>query len=222
MKTAVAFALLACLLFTGCASGTKRPLAERGWIGSEYAVARNPTMFPRFSYDKSVRTVPAHSLPPTRTDAIMVTRLATNTPAALAGLHQGDFILELNHRPVTSLQGFRRVIDRTPPGTPLPLRIYREGQFVDCTVPVGCEKYRAGGLLSIAFPTVVHSWDLWPDPGFSLVVLGYEPNPGLRHDLGRNPDQREVYDEEWSIFVGCLEVSAGKRVVAQELEPAHL
>ena len=68
-------------------------------------------------------------------------------------------------------------------------------------------------FLRITVPTVVHRWDLWPNPGFSLVCVGYEPNPGLRHDLGKN---HEVYDENWSAYLAFLEISSGKRVLAQE------
>jgi hypothetical protein len=87
---------------------------------------------------------------------------------------------------------------------------------MDFTVPVGREKFKSGGYLRIMFPTVVHSWDLWPNPGFSLVMAGYEPNPGLRRELGDHPRTHEVYDEEWVAFLGFLEISKGKHIVSQE------
>ena len=61
--------------------------------------------------------------------------------------------MELDHRPVTSLGQFRRAVDRTPPGTPLPVKVYRAGQFMDYTVAVGREQYQSGGNLTICFPT---------------------------------------------------------------------
>ena len=150
----------------------------------------------------------------------MVTQVATNTPAALAGLETGDQIVELNHHPVNTLSRFRRIIDRTQPGTGLALKLYRDGRFVDCTVSVGREKYRPGGCLTLAFPTVVIR-DLWPNPGFSFVLVGYQPNPGLRHDLVGAAKNSQVYDEEEVVFLGLLEISGGKRVFAQELVPAN-
>ena len=84
--------------------------------------------------------------------------------------------------------------------------------MLEYEIPVGRETYRTGGSLVIAFPTVVHQWDLWPNPGFSLVVVGYEPNPGVRRELG---SERQIYDEEWKAYLGLVEVSAGKRVLSQ-------
>lgn len=221
MKNTTFVLLAGCLFFAGCATDKPKPFAERGWIGCEYSLARHQSVLRRLASDTGVRDVSAQSLPPGRKSAIMVTQVATNTPAALAGLETGDQIVELNHHPVNTLSRFRRIIDRTQPGTGLALKLYRDGRFVDCTVSVGREKYRPGGCLTLAFPTVVHPWDLWPNPGFSFVLVGYQPNPGLRHDLVGAAKNSQVYDEEEVVFLGLLEISGGKRVFAQELVPAN-
>ena len=80
---------------------------------------------------------------------------------------------------------------------------------------VGREKYKSVGNLSICLPTVVHRWDLWPDPGFSLVCIGYEPNPGLRHELIAAKTRTE-YNENWKAYLGFIQVSKGERVVSEE------
>jgi hypothetical protein len=213
MKTSLLVLLAGGLALAGCATHPNQPLAERGWIGGDYSLAR-PSGFRNFAADDGVENVSAQSLPPGQKAAILLTHLGTNTPAALAGLQERDLITELDHHPVTRLQRFRRVIDQAAPGTPLPVKIYRQNQFMDFTVTVGREKYRSGGSFTLFFPTVVHHWDLWPNPGFSLVLAGYEPNPGLRHDLSANV--HEVYDEEWSVFLGFVEANQGSRVQAQE------
>ena len=213
--TRSALALLAGgLVLTGCASKPK-PLSERGWIGGDYVLARHQSALRNFAGDTGVESMSSESLPPAQKKAILLTHLHTNTPAALAGLHERDLIVELDHQPMTSLGQFRRAVDRTPPGTPLPVKVYREGQFMDYTVAVGREKYRSGGNLSLLFPTVVRGWDLWPNPGFSLVFAGYEPDPGVRHEL--KAQESEVYDQEWSAFLVVMEVNKGQRVKAQEL-----
>jgi hypothetical protein len=148
--------------------------------------------------------------------AIRVMHLNTNAPAALAGLCLNDYIVELDHKPVTSLESFRRTIDRSRPSTLLAVKAWRDGKFVEYNVPVGREKYRSGGYLSFSVPTVVHRWDLWPDPGFSLICIGYEPDPGLRHDIADKPKAGEVYDREWEAYLVFMELSKGERVASQE------
>jgi len=217
MKAITLLASLAAgLSLAGCATEKNRPLSERGWIGSQYALARHQTFLRMLAADTGVVNRSAKSLPPDRKAAVLLTHLGTNSPAALAGLREGDFVVELNHQPVGSLQQFHRVIDRTLPVAQLPIRVFRDGQFLDYTAAVGREKYRPGGCLTLAFPTVVHGWDLWPNPGFSFVVLGYEPNPGLREELNGDPKKHDVYDEEHVVFLACVQVSKGKLVVSQE------
>jgi hypothetical protein len=145
--------------------------------------------------------------------------MTTNAPAEVAGLRKGDFVLEVNHHAVTSLQRFRKTIDRSAPGALLTVRAYRDGEFLNCQVPVGREKYKRGGSITLVVPTVVHRWDLWPNPGFSVVVAGYETNPGLRRELNSAKPHDEVYDEDWSLYAGCIELSSGKRVISQEAVP---
>ncbi len=207
------FAGLLALSLAGCAGTKTKPVSQRGWIGGEYVLAKYWTPWVILANSPGVRGSLPKSLRSTQKAAVQITSMATNAPAQAAGLRTGDFVLEVNHRPMTSLQAFRRTIDRSEPGTMVAIKAYRDGQFTNCQVAVGREKYKNGGYFSIAVPTVVHYWDLWPNPGFSLVCVGYEPNPGVRHDLGKN---HEVYDENWSAYLVFMEVSTGKRVLAQE------
>lgn len=218
MKRTITFVFASVLtsLLAGCASEKSKTISQRGWIGGDYVLAKHDTAWVRMDSSRGVSGTLPKSLPADQRAAIEITSLTTNAPARVAGLRSGDFVLELNHQPVTSLQAFRRTIDRSAPGTLLPVKIYRDGQFAEFQVPVGREKYKSGGNFSLILPTAVHRWDLWPNPGFSLVCVGYEPNPGLRHELGKS---HEVYDENWSAYLVFMEISCGKRVVAQETVP---
>jgi hypothetical protein len=203
---------LACLL-AGCASEKNKTVLQRGWIGGNYVLAKRDTAWLHLCNSRAVAgTLPA-SVAADQKAAIEITGLATNAPAHAAGLRGGDFVLELNRRPVTNLRAFRHTIDHSAPGTLLPVKIYRDGQLAEFEVPVGREKYKGGGSFSFVLPTTVHRWDLWPNPGFSLVCVGYEPNPGLRNELGKT---HEVYDESWSAYLVFMEISSGKRIVEQE------
>lgn len=219
MKTLITLTFAGLLAFslTGCAGPKTKPLAQRGWIGGDYVLAKPATWCTRLAHERGVHATLPPALLATQGAAIQITGLTSNTPALVAGLQAGDFVLEVNHRPMTSLSAFRHVIDRSEPGSVVTVKAYREGKTAEYQVPVGREKYRYGGDLSVVLPTVVHGWDLWPNPGFSVICVGCEPNPGLRKELGSHPKPgAEVYDEGWQTYLVIFEVSHGKRVVAQE------
>ena len=207
------FLSLLAFVLAGCVSEKGKPVLGRGWIGGDYVLARRNTAWMRLCSSPGVTGTLPKSLSDSQRAAIEITALATNTPAGMAGLQKGDLVLELNQKPVTSLRAFRHSIDRSTPGTLLAIKAYRNGQLAEYQVRVGREKYRNGGVFLIVAPTTVHRWDLWPNPGFSLVCVGFEPNPGLRHELGKT---REVYDESWSAYLGFIELSHGKHVISQE------
>jgi len=207
------FAGLLALFLAGCAGTKTKTTSQRGWIGGEYVLAKYRTPWVTMANSPGTCGTLPQSLRSTQKAAIQITSMATNAPAGVAGLCRGDFVLEVNHRPVTSLQAFQRAIDHSEPGSLLAIKAYRDGQISDYQVAAGREKYKNGGFFSIVLPTVVHRWDLWPNPGFSLVCVGYEPNPGLRQEL---KNTHEVYDETWSAYLVFMEVSSGKRVLAQE------
>jgi len=209
------FAAFLPVLLAGCAS--KKTVSQRGWIGGTYVLSQHNSGWIRLCNSPGISGTLPKSVQATQNTAIEITSLATNTPAQLAGLHEGDFILELNHQPMTSLQAFRRTVDRSVPGTLLTVKAFHDGQFTEHHVLVGRESYKDGGYFSVTLPTVVHRWDLWPNPGFSLIFVGYEPNPGLRRELGKS---HETYDENWSAYLIFMGVSSGERVTNQELVAA--
>jgi|SRR5690242_1201291 len=64
----------------------------------------------------------------------LVGDVTPNSPAAKAGIQRGDVILELNGKPVTSQDELSVRISETPPGTPVHLKIFRDGKSQDVTV----------------------------------------------------------------------------------------
>ncbi len=201
---------LVAVILTGCSSPKPKEAVthQRGWIGGQYQEVRR---FP-----------PGLKHPPKA--ALLVTALGTNTPARLAGLGEGDLILELNHQPATRLRGFYRTIDGSEPGTLLPVKTWHDGQTVECQVPVGRETYdlHVSFGAELFFPAL---W-LWPDSGFSLAVLGYEPESlDSRMDLAsarekflKSCDQKNyrAAEDGWSAWLAILRVGTQKLIHSQE------
>jgi hypothetical protein len=197
------------LALNGCSTAPKeKPVHQRAWIGGEY---------------KKVRTLP-EPLRAERKAAILVTALSSNTPARLAGVREGDLVLELNHKPMTKLKDFRAIIDHSEPGTTLPVKVHRNGESMDYQVVVGRETYRHWGTFMIAWPPIMKSPDLWPNPDFSLIALGY----GTQHDraeLGsvessyyRNCDAKNYHpwNGDWDFWLVIFRVAKSKEILSQE------
>jgi membrane-associated protease RseP (regulator of RpoE activity) len=200
------------IILTGCSSPKPKEAADqhRGWIGGQYRVVRQ---FP-----------PEFKHPPKA--ALLITTLRTNTPAQLAGLGEGDLILELNHQPATRLRRFYRTIDRSEPGALLPVKAWRDGQAIEVQVPVGRETYNRRATLGIGLPPKFVALGLWPSPDFSLVVLGYETESlDSRFDLGSaseryfkrcDPKNYLGKDEDWSAWLAILWADVTKQIRCQE------
>jgi serine protease Do len=96
----------------------------RGWLGVR-AQDVTPTM--------------ASSLGLTRNPAEMaiVTEVAENSPAAEAGVKNGDIIVEFNGKPVPKSHDFPGVIADTPPGQKATLKIVRDKKEQTMTVKIG-------------------------------------------------------------------------------------
>lgn len=95
---------------------------RRGWIGMD------------------ARSVPlqlAHSFNLNAPSALVVTNVFENTPADEAGLKVGDMILAVNDTPLIDTQQAIINITQLRPGTPVKLRIFREGSSRDVVINVG-------------------------------------------------------------------------------------
>jgi PDZ domain-containing protein len=208
--------------FAGCSSAPPKakPIHQRGWVGGEYKLAEKPHFF------RSTEAVEAFpkALGHEREKAILVTALSSNTPARLAGLRQGDLVLEVNHSPMTRLKDFRALIDRSDPGTALPMKVYRNGESIDFQVVVGRETFRHWGTFMIALPPIFRAPDLWPNPDFSLIVLGYETHH-KRTELGSVEStyirschaDYHPWEDEWDTWLVLFRTLKSKEILSQEI-----
>ena len=71
------------------------------------------------------------------TKGALVAEVSKNTPAAAAGLEQGDVIVEFNGVPVEDVGQLRNQVAMTAPGKQVPIAIVRDGQRRELTISLG-------------------------------------------------------------------------------------
>jgi hypothetical protein len=201
----------------GCSStkSNEKPKSDhvslRGWIGGQY---------------EKVDNMP-QELRKTQKAGLLLTELSSQSPMGVAGLKAGDLVLELNHQPVCSLRKFYKTVDATPPGTVLPMKAWHEGQVGEYSVRTGRETYVSEGSFAFALPPFVEGLDLWPDPGFSLAILGYQPEwPQYRKELESprelyykkcDPKDYRTVDKGWRAWLVIFKAEASKSIRSQEI-----
>ena len=213
------------IILAGCAGSNpkKEPSHQRGWIGGQYRLVEKPRFFGSAG---AIGAFPAQ-LGREREAALLVTALSSNAPARPAGVREGDLILELDHEPVTRWKDFYRIVDRCAPGSPLPVKVYRNDEALEYHIVVGRETFRYLGTFMVGLPPVLRPLDLWPNPGFSLIALGCQPELD-RAELGsventyrRNfsPKDFQAVDGEWRAWLVIFQLTKQKTILSQESVP---
>lgn len=68
---------------------------------------------------------------------VLVTEVTPESPAAKAGLKDGDAITDYDGQRVEGVIAFRRLVRETPPGRPAKLTVWRDGRMQVVTVEIG-------------------------------------------------------------------------------------
>jgi hypothetical protein len=195
---------------------------HRGWIGGEYKLVRRHWNW--FMSEEAVIAFPK-SLPKTQNKGLLITALSTNTPAYLAGLREGDLILELDHVRISSLADFRRKIDKKEPGASLAAQVFRGEDVRDYDVTMGRETYRRQGDFAVSLLPIVREPNLKFNPSFSFVALGFTLDEGKRTELGSAEqvyrseclNDRHPYDAHWRAWLGVLLAEHSHEILSQEI-----
>jgi hypothetical protein len=125
---------------------------------------------------------------------------------------------------MTRLKDFRALIDRSEPGSSLPMKVFRNGESIDYQVVVGRETFRHWGTFMIALPPILRAPDLWPNPDFSLIVLGYETYH-QRTELGSvesvyvrscRPNYHP-WNDDWDTWLVIFKTSKSREILSQEI-----
>jgi membrane-associated protease RseP (regulator of RpoE activity) len=218
--------LFASALFAEAAQAGSSRTHERAWFGGEYKLARRSN-FSASSDSDLVRAFP-EALAGSQRAGLLLVALATNTPAAAAGLREGDLVVQANGRPTPSLREFHRLIDGHEPGAAFAVTAYRDGDMREFTVTLGRESYRRERTLGLGL-MLSSRIDLLPNPDFSLVAAGFKRRAQrvelespeskfvlhTRSEAGDAP--RVPAREGWRVWLAIVNVGSHKRVLTQEI-----
>lgn len=72
-----------------------------------------------------------------KAEGVLVTGVEKNSPAAEGGLQQGDILLELNGKPIKSLDTFRKQVAMMDPGSVAQFSVYRKGKTINLSIKLG-------------------------------------------------------------------------------------
>jgi membrane-associated protease RseP (regulator of RpoE activity) len=217
---AIALAISLC----GCASNKKQPQAkkiyERPWIGGH---------FERVSTPAAVKTNAQHFAG----HGVLITRVREQTPLAAAGLQEGDLLLAINGKNIRSETDLQAAIDHAASG-PLTFTVFRHGEISEKPVTPGIERFEKAHHVIIAIGLSANlNFDLYPNPDFSLVALGFD-SKGERLDLRdaaakyrteelhqNEPANNEGWqglasNEGWKAWLGPFAYSENKMIISQE------
>src|ERR1041385_582503 len=188
MKNPLFCLCLALIVTAGCSTtkhaakpAKEEKIHERAWIGGQYKLARRSSMWIPFAPSEPHLDAFPASLGHSNRAGIFIKSLSTNTPAYQAGLREGDLILAVDHQPIKSLRAFWHSIEASHPGAALPVEGWHNGERFECNVTAGRETFKHWGMFAVGIwlPSVskIGPFDLWPDPGFDLVALGFQATP---------------------------------------------
>jgi hypothetical protein len=208
------------LALAGCSS-TKES-RERGWIGGEYRLAARPQVFGSDGVPSFPPGLPEHR-------GLLLTALYADSPVAEAGLVPGDLLLEVDGDRVTSARRFHQRIQSSQPSTRLPVTFYRDGEIRRTEIVLGRETYETWHNVGVGL-FFSGGVDLWPNPDFSLIALGYGTQSGspelsspesryIRHcaaDGGEGASAPPVKVERWHVWLPVLRFGETLHIKSQE------
>ncbi|NCA71017.1 MAG: Do family serine endopeptidase [Sphingobacteriia bacterium] len=130
-------------------------------------------------------------------EGILVAQVSQDTPAAKAGLRQGDVIVAYRGEPVSDVGNFRNRVALTAPGSEQELTIVREGERISMRITIGTLTPEAQAAV-----TSTHSSD---ELGLSVQTV----TPALAEQLGIPAGEGVVVTE---VTPGSIAASAGIEV----------
>lgn len=140
---------------------------------------------------------------PEQTGAL-VGEVTPNSPAAEAGLKEGDVIIEFNGKKVTDNRHLRLMVAQTPPGTKVNIKVLREGK--EKTLTATLDELPAEGLAKVGQPGGGLKRGGEADPFDGVVVADLDARSRREFDIPNHIRQGALV---LSVDPGCPAAQAG-------------
>ncbi|WP_160122883.1 DegQ family serine endoprotease [Rhodovarius lipocyclicus] len=144
------------------------------------------------------------------TKGALVARVQEGTPAAEAGIRNGDVVLRFNNQEVRDMRSLPRIVAETAVGTRAPVVLWRDGREVTVHVTLG-ELPPEQQLASAEQRAVPQPGRPTEIAGLGIRVAGITPE--LRERLRLRPDQRGV---------AVVEVAPNSPAAEREIRPGDI
>ncbi len=81
------------------------------------------------------------------TDGVLISEVFEGGPASSGGLMAGDIVTEFDGEAVSSMDAFRLMVAQARPGQTVPVRVFREGEWLTLRVTIGTREDGEGGVV---------------------------------------------------------------------------
>jgi serine protease Do len=153
---------------------------------------------------------------------VEVTSIATDSPAAKAGVKEGDVVMEFNGQPVEGGEQLSRLVRETPVGRQVKLGLWRSGAMQTVTATV---EPRKGVVISgdnwtvvpeIRIPNMPPTPMPAMPPGVDLPGFMSTWQSGMLGIMGESMSQQEQLAEFFGVKEGVLVKSVNKNSAAEK------
>jgi serine protease Do len=99
---------------------------------------------------RDVTSEDAMSLGLKRETGVFIQEVVADSPAADAGIQEGDVVLEFSGLPILNVRQFQRIVSETPPGRDVDMVVWRTGGKINLTAEIGKKDgpFKLGRVLS--------------------------------------------------------------------------
>ena len=153
---------------------------------------------------------------------VEITQVEENSPAAKAGIKEGDVVLEYNGQPVEGGEQLSRLVRETPIGRQVKVGIWRNGSMQTLTASVEAHKnnmFFANGGAPFAMPPEIRVPEQFQEfrmPNMEMPGFGFGGNSPMLGIVGESLGPQEQLAEFFGVKEGVLVKSVNKNSPAEK------
>ena len=150
---------------------------------------------------------------------VEITQVEENSPAAKAGIKEGDVVLEYNGQPVEGGEQLSRLVRETPIGRQVKVGIWRNGSMQTLTAGVEAHKsnmFFANGGAPFVMPPEIRTPEQWPMAMPEMPGFGIGANSPMLGIVGEALAPQEQLADFFGVKDGVLVKSVNRNSPAEK------